>query len=275
MATEFTLFPQLITELRLEIWRFALPDPPPTRPLYRYKEGCWVIEELGPLAREVPDPNGESLQARFDTSQLELPRIPLPLYSVNREGRGVAIKYLRKHKLVASRDGTSPGHEFLRRFEPQTDTIFLPAADAYVFGGEPGDRLHVPEMVDRYVSYPYSALPRLAVTPSGLEALKAEPLDTFLTTGGMITTLYVVDVAPESTLTLQDLEREGGVSLVGLEEISRARLAWSSYRQEWTDSGDDGEARLRLRQMVAGLEQIGTYPGDDEWDVRLVYLTTS
>jgi hypothetical protein len=269
MATEFTLFPQLITELRLEIWRFALPEPP-TKPLFRYKEGCWVVEELGLLAREVPDPNGENLQARFGTSRVEPLRVPLPLYSVNHEARGIAIKHLREHQLVASRNNTG----FLRQFNPQTDTIFLRTADAHVFGGEPGDRLHMPEMINRHVSFPYSALPRLAVTPSGLEALKSEPLDTFLTTGGMITTLYVVDVPATSTLTLQDLENEAEFPLVGLEDASRARLAWSSSRQEWTDSGDDSEARVRLRQMVAGLESIGLYPGGDDWDVQFVNLTT-
>jgi hypothetical protein len=274
MAKEFTLFPQLITELRLEIWRFALPDPPPIRPLFRYKEGCWVIEELGPVPWEDPDPNGENLQARFDTSQLEPLHIPVPLYSVNREARGVAIKYLSKHRLVASLNRTQYGFEIVRHFDPQIDTIFLPAADAYVFGGEPGDRFHVPEMFDRYVSWPYVALPRLATTLSGFEILKKDSLDAFLTTGGMIKILYVVDVAPTSTLTLQDIDNTTLFPLVGLEDTFRARLFWSSSRREWTASGDDVEARVRLTQMVAGLETLGTYPGDDDWDVQLVYLTT-
>jgi hypothetical protein len=273
MATEFTLFPKLITELRLEIWRLALPDPP-TRLLFRYKEGCWVIEERGEVVGETPDPNGEILQAKFDTSQLEPLRIPLPLYSVNREAHDVAVKYLHEHKLVASRCTAKSGWEIVHHFDPRNDTIFLPAADAHVFGSGPGDCFQAPELVDRYVSWPYYALLRLAVTPAGLEALKAEPLDAFLTKGGMIKTLYVVDVAPTSTLTLQDLDNAGAFPLVGLEEKSRARLAWSSNRREWTASGDDCEARVKLRQMVAGLENLGTYPGDDQWDIQLVYLDT-
>jgi hypothetical protein len=219
MATEFTLFPKLITELRLKIWRYALPDPPP-KLLFRYKEGCWVIEELGAVPWEDPDPNGINLQARFDSSQLEPLHIPLPLYSVNREAHDVAFKYLREHKLVACRCTAKSEWEIPHHFDSDNDTIFLPAADAHVFGGEPGDIFHVPEMVDRYVSWPYFALTRLAVTRAGLEALKAEPLDAFLTTGGMIKTLYVVDVAPTSTLTLRDLETTGAFSLVGLEETS-------------------------------------------------------
>jgi hypothetical protein len=273
MATEFTPFPQLITELRLEIWRFALPDLLPTRPPFRYSEGCWVIEELGAVTGEGPDPNGENLQAKFDNSQLEPLRIPLPLFSVNHEAHDVTVKCLQENKLVASRCTAGSGWEILRRFDSDNDTI-LPAADAHVFGGGPGDRFHVPEMVDRYVSWPYYALPRLGVTPAGLEALEAEPLDSFLTTGGMIKTLYVVDVAPTSKVTLQDLDNAGAFPLVGLGETSRARFAWSSARREWTASGDDCEARKQLWQMVAGLEDPGTHPGDDNWDVQLEYLDT-
>lgn len=274
MTTEFTLFPELITELRLEIWRYALPSFAPTRPLFRYKEGCWVIEELGAVSWENPDPNGENLQARFDTSRLEPLHIPLPLYSVNREAHDVTVKYLQDHKLVASRGTAKSEWEILRHFDSDNDTIFLPAADAHAFGGEPGEIFHVPEMVDRYVSWPYYALPRLAVMRAGFEALKAESLDDFLTTGGMIKTLYVMDVVSTSTLTLQDLEKTGAFPLAVLKDTSRARLAWSSTRWEWTASGDDCEARVQLRQMVAGLENLGTYPGDDNWDVQLVYLDT-
>jgi hypothetical protein len=46
MSREFTLFPQLITELRLEVWRLALPKPL-SRALYPYEKGCWLLEDLG------------------------------------------------------------------------------------------------------------------------------------------------------------------------------------------------------------------------------------
>jgi len=275
MATEFTLFPQLITELRLEIWRFALPDLL-RRPLYRYKVGCWVIEEVGPQYEgDTLDPNGERLLERFDTSLLRPLHIPLPLYSVNREARDVAAKWLKEQELVACPGSTPSDFTFHRHFNSQTDTIFMPAADAFVFGGEPGDRFTVPEMEGRHASFPYSALPRLAITPAGLDALKPEPLDAFMVIGGVINTIYVVEVAPSSTLTLGEIEDvEGAFPLVGLEDKSHARLRWSSSRREWSDSGDDYEALVRLRQMVTGLEDVGSFAGAFDWDVRLVYLTT-
>jgi hypothetical protein len=275
MATEFTLFPRLITELRLEIWRFALPELPPEMLLFPYKKGCWVIEEVGWLVQAVPDPNGETLQARYDTSLIEPYRIPLHLYMVNHEARGVAIKYLRQHNpAIYARFDSSGQVEscgILRPFNNLTDTIFMRAADAEVFGLEPGDRLHAPDMQDRYVTFPRSALRSLAVTPAGLEALKAGPLDAFLTTGGMISILSVVEVAPTSTLTLQDLESGGEFPLVGVGEEeyeTNAAVAWSHSRREWKCYGPDHGARVRLWGMVQGLESLGPYPGDDGWDVR-------
>ena len=114
MATEFTLFPTLITELQLEIWRLALLDIP-RRPLFLYKNNGWIVEELG---RDGPDPNGENLQVRFDDFQFSPFRIPLPLYSVNRESHDVAVKYLQEHKLLAFRRTTGPEWVFLRYFNP-------------------------------------------------------------------------------------------------------------------------------------------------------------
>lgn len=249
-----------------------------TRPLFRYKVGCWVIEEVGPQYEgDILDPNGERLQARLDTSLLQPLHLPLPLCSVNREARDVAIKWLKDQKLVACPSSTQSDFKFHRHFNPETDTIFMPAADAFVFGGEPGERFTVPEMEGRHASFPYSALPRLAVTPAGLEALKPEPLDAFMIMAGVINTIYVVDVASHcSTLTLREFDDvEGAFPLVGLEDTSHARLRWSSTRREWSDSGDDYEALVRLRQMVIGLEDIGSFAGPFDWDVRLVYLTTA
>lgn len=101
MATEFNLFPQLITELRLEIWRLALPGPL-NRALYPYSKGCWVLEELS----LEPDPNREDLHLTFDTSLLEPLRIELPLYSVNREARGIVRLYTQEQNLVASQSSS-------------------------------------------------------------------------------------------------------------------------------------------------------------------------
>lgn len=102
MATRFTLFPQLITESRLEIWRLALPALH-HKLLYPYQKGCWVFEEMG----LEPDPNGEDLYLRFDTSRLEPLHIAMPLYYVNQEARGVILKLLQEHRMTVSRTSSS------------------------------------------------------------------------------------------------------------------------------------------------------------------------
>lgn len=87
MATTFTLSPQLIPELRLKIWRQALP-PPLNNLLYPYKKGYWVLEDVGIKL----DPNGEDLDLCFNASLLGHLRIDMPFYSVNRGARDVALK---------------------------------------------------------------------------------------------------------------------------------------------------------------------------------------
>jgi hypothetical protein len=220
---EFTLFPQLITELRWEILQLALPPPPPSNALYPYKEGCWVVKEICPQW-DGPDPNGENLQARINTSLLNPLHVEIPLYSANRETRDVVIKYLQKHKLVTSPGSIRSPPSFSRFFESETDTIFLPAADVAAFVSEPVDRIHKPDMQDRYVSFPRSALPRLAVTPAGLDVLKKDELETFSVTAGGVDMLYVIDTIPTGTFSFRDLEGGRAFPLLGLGEASHAQL---------------------------------------------------
>jgi hypothetical protein len=83
MAAAFTFFPQLITKLRLEIWRLALPELL-DKALYPYKPGCWVTEDIAGFMHMRCNP---SLLAPF--------HIEIPLYFVNREAGDVASKYLK------------------------------------------------------------------------------------------------------------------------------------------------------------------------------------
>jgi hypothetical protein len=270
--TEFTLFPQLIAELRWEIWRLALPPPPPTKALYPYKEGCWVVEEIGPQW-DGPDPNGENLQARIDTSLLNPLHIEIPLYSVNREARGIVIKYLQQHELVTRLGSIQPQPTFLRFFNSETDTLFLPAADVAAFANEPIDRIHMPDMQNRYVSFPRLALQRLAVTPAGLDVLKKDELETFSVTAGGVDILYVVDPIPTaSRFSLRDLENRRAFPLLGLRGASHAQVQWSHSRQEWVASGECQESLMRLQHMVRGLEKYASTTSQYDLDVQLVCL---
>ena len=73
-------------------------------------------------------------------------QVELPLYTINREARGVAIKYFQGHNLKLSLQSRSPSTKFLRSSDPKTNTGFLRAADVESFALEPKETLHAPEI---------------------------------------------------------------------------------------------------------------------------------
>ena len=73
-------------------------------------------------------------------------QVELPLYTINREARGVAIKYFQRHNLKLSLQSQSPSTKFLRSSDPKTNTGFLRAADVESFALEPKETLHAPEI---------------------------------------------------------------------------------------------------------------------------------
>jgi hypothetical protein len=180
------------------IWQLAAPLPSLRgKLLYPYQKGCWIFEDLG----LEPDPNGEDLYIRFDTSRLEPLHCALPLYSVNREARNVVLKWLREQNLTPTRYNLSDGYEALRFFDPLRDTMFVSSTKLNGFVFEPADLPHVLEdMAERYFGSSNPALPRLAVTPVGLQLLREDLLSEFFLFGGTIQTILVVDNASIGSL---------------------------------------------------------------------------
>lgn len=265
MATEFTVFPQLITELRLEIWRMAMPAPL-QRPLYPYKKGCWIVEDR---ALEL-DPNGEDLYLEFNASLLDPLRIQLPLYSVNREARDVALRYIREHKLTGPQGITQSDSTFLRHFDPRTDTMFLPTVDIETFLVEQVDRMGEPDLEGHYYSTARPVIPRLAVTAAGLEFLKGE-LGSFIDASAPIDLLYVIDVAAHSTFTLEELLEISKHTPLGLEDTPCARLRWRSATREWEITGDD-DVLENMRRLVAGLDDPASSTSGFDLEIQLVHV---
>jgi len=267
MATKFTLFPKLITELRLEIWRLALPtllSRGNVKLLYPYQEGCWVFDPV----RLQQDPNVEDLYIRFDTNRLEPLHVALPFYSVNKEARSVTVRWLQEQRAAytVSRSSSS-AYEVLRPFRLTTDAVFVPTAKLERFVTELVDRPFEADMLGRNFGTSDPALSRLVVMPDGLQALKGDLMETFFQFGGTIGTICVVD----STSIRPEPE---DVSEVGILELAEplARLRWSSTRSEWQGFGDHGEPLMRLERYVEGLSIPADSPRGFEMEVQLVGL---
>lgn len=268
MAAEFVLFPKLITELRLEIWRLAMPASL-ARSLYPYKKGCWMVEN-----RDLElDPNGHDLQLKFDTSLLDPLKFELPLYAVNREARNVTLGFVHEENLVLSQDAARNRAEFIRHFNPKTDTMFLPTADVETFLMEQIDRLSKPDLEGRYYSTARPVLACLAVTAPGLAVLKDE-LGNFIDISAPIDLLYVVDVPRHSTVTLGQLEYAIKRIPLTLEDTSRARLTWQSSERQWEADGDT-VAIASMKQLVKGLDDPGSSTSNFDLKVYFVCVNAS
>lgn len=235
MATSFTVFPQLITELRLEIWRLALPAPV-SNGLYPWRKGCWVPKHLTADDQGF-EPDGDNLYMRFDPSLLEPLRVDLPLYLVNREARDVALEYVHKQKLTKARNGSQ--YEFERAFDRLTDTVLLPAADMVAFEDEPLNRTQQPDLIDRIVDFPNPALLRLAVLITELDPLLEFHMANFESTG-LIETVYAISASSDAHDPLD------------YEDDPYARISWTgsgSSPEFCVESGDEAALEEIYRQV--------------------------
>lgn len=267
MAAHFTLFSQLIPELRLMIWRLALPTFRGNKKLpYPYQKGCWVFEDLG----LEPDRNGEDLHIRFDTTRLKSVHVALPLYLVNREARDVTLKWLREQRMTIQQNLSGSICEAIRPFDPRHDTMFVSSTKIKKFVKELLKRPLKRDMRHRHFSTSNPALPRLAVTPVGLQILNREPLRVIFAAAGTIETILVVDDA--SVSSLQALESAGGGVAVELADQPVARVKWSYLGGVGEVSGDDERGVARLKEYVEGFDTYSYAPNGFELEIQLVNL---
>lgn len=269
MATEFTLFPQLITELRLEIWRLALPTPF-KRPIYHFRRGCWVLSNLD---LEL-DPNGEDLDLKFDLNLLSPLQIRIPIYSVNREARDVAVKHIQQHNLVVTRSSTEYGPKIYRHFDHRTDVMFLPHTDVENFVMEAIDRRNQPDLLDRYVGISFPVLRNLAVTPRGFESLKKDALQTFFDFVGPITTLYVIDTVHTGGQILDALESPGASLVPELAKGPHAQCKWKCWERRWEVPASDIRT-IETNDVITGLDDLVSSMIEFDLEIQLISLTAS
>lgn len=125
--------------------------------------------------------------------------------------------------------------------------MFVPSTKVENFVAEPAEWPHeLEDMVERYFGTSNPALPRLVVTPVGLQLLKGELLSDFCQFGGTIETILVVDNA--SVGTLQALESFSGGLPIELADQPIARVRWSLPARLGEISGDDERVRVRLNE---------------------------
>jgi hypothetical protein len=98
MATTFPLFSSLAPELRIQIWRDALPDRIKPALFFYRGQGCWCPRHLTEADNGWVPPEGElNLGLDFRTDLLgDDNQFRVPIYFVNREAHSIALAWLRE-----------------------------------------------------------------------------------------------------------------------------------------------------------------------------------
>ncbi|KAF2148870.1 hypothetical protein K461DRAFT_297357 [Myriangium duriaei CBS 260.36] len=125
--TSFTLFTRLPPELRLNIWKFALPIRQNESILYHYKFklGCWRSRPIDSsdqhltkflaISKEVVD---------FNYDLLQRPVLQLPLAFVNHEARAETLSWDKRGTLSLLPATNAPTDStFVRSFDPDKDIL--------------------------------------------------------------------------------------------------------------------------------------------------------
>lgn len=144
----FHPFPRLPPELRLQIWRDALPekDSPAFTP---YQSSGWT-----PIpASENANANNLIMEWEYHYESLDQIRVKIPLADVNHEARDVAIEWARKQGIKVVFHDYRQCLVFLRTFDPMHDVIWISGGAFELFTNECWG-VHTPDSSPANVSVP-------------------------------------------------------------------------------------------------------------------------
>ncbi|KAG5958832.1 hypothetical protein E4U57_001064 [Claviceps arundinis] len=137
----FPLFSSLVPELRQNIWRLALPDNI-GRPLHFYQEhGYWRERELEEYESAYrPGYKDKEIEFRTELIDPEV-QLSLPQFFVNHEAHDITAAWLRQQGggFVLYPGQTNEMDRFIRPFNAERDTLYIPQDKWSQFLSEPGD----------------------------------------------------------------------------------------------------------------------------------------
>ncbi|KAJ3476021.1 hypothetical protein NLG97_g9263 [Lecanicillium saksenae] len=269
MPAHFPLFPQLPLEIRLQVWQLALEPEAPGPVLFCFKDGCWKLRYLTPSDTEFNADDDElNLVFEFRHELLDQSAYTIPLFSVSREARSVALPYILSQKLRCSEDPAAC--IFVRRHDPGRDVLLLPTpATLHSFLVEPIERLFEPDVEQKIVNCPHPPIFRIAITRSGLASLETS-FSGLWETYYLLETVYVVVGEPDMQA------RQEGRHWEAL-SAHDAAYVWhaSERRMKWR--GDHqldehlSEVFVQIERCTEGLSEKFVELGRDRFEMRIVH----
>lgn len=139
-SATFYLFPSLPYELRLEVWRAALPIE--MRPaMFLYREGLWHTRLLSAFEEDyLPDENLNWI-LEFKHALIDPVQYQVSLFFVNREAHAVALAWIRNGGLGVRTLNEQYPPLCIRSFNPENDILYITAEKWNSFLGEADQRL--------------------------------------------------------------------------------------------------------------------------------------
>ncbi|PNY23531.1 Uncharacterized protein TCAP_06526 [Tolypocladium capitatum] len=150
-SSAFPLFSSLPPELRIRIWRDALPDRDGPA-LYPYRKGCWCPRRISESDDGPEHADDTYLFLEFRHDLLDSVHVKAPLAFVNREARCIALAWARKRGIEMRVREDSQCPVLARPFDPVHDALYVALDKFNDFCCEPYDRLFQPDLVDQGVS---------------------------------------------------------------------------------------------------------------------------
>ncbi|KAM3455750.1 hypothetical protein MY3296_002168 [Beauveria thailandica] len=241
MAASFTIFAALAPELRNKIWRAALPDDVgPSLFFYRHT-GCWCARRLKTSdPGYIPETGEMAMDFRTDLLGSDS-RLEIPLVSVNREARSIAIGWLDKQGFD-TKNLHHHHHIMARSFNCDSDALYISDEKWRDFLNEPSHRMSRRDLRNRNVQV-HPNVTRFAVSESFFtraDLLKTLPdVETWM---DLRVVFVVVGAQPDVRLTTVRWELEG---------VDGGAFIWDRERQDFgfrkgTETLVDEDAYTRI-----------------------------
>jgi hypothetical protein len=263
-SSTFPLFSSLPSELRNQIWRDALPDKDGPA-LYLYKKGCWCPR---PLSRpdELGDPaNSENdLIFEFRHDLLDDVQVEVPLVSVSREARGIALAWVRGQGIKRRPREDRQYPVFVRSFDPTHDALYIALDKWDDFSGEPLVQPFELNLYEQFISH-LTYLTRIAVPEALLSSEVVLLPEMFYYSCNLKVLFIIVDAPPDLQFAENDMTVQRRWEF---ESTQGGSFFWNSKRGRFDlgvseNIGD--EALYRLLEVNEGLckglvrEHIGSF----------------
>lgn len=195
-SSTFASFSSLPRELRDQVWRDALPDKVGPA-LCFYRKGCWCPRRLS-TSDEGYDPENDenNLNFEFRHDLLDDIQFEIPLVSVNREARGIALTWVREQGIEIRPRGDRQYPVLVRPFDPMRDALYIALDKWDDFLCEPDDRQFQPDLFELLVDIK-SDLTRIAVPEALLRSEVATLPEMFRNFFNLKVLFIIVDAQPD------------------------------------------------------------------------------